>query len=314
MTDADKIVLSQQAPIYNITAAQLLIEVNDVALSDSFYGYSSTASAAPNASFINPGSFVIDLSFLPVGTVKKVRVFSLYAWKQVSYSSQFKVWQPTDLDTLVITGEGDSTMGGGNAAATQPGTWFNRMARKLGFAGMCNMAVGGTRFSDPGVKTTFGERLDRLLQTNADIYCITTHNDVGFSTSVRTQAFTTYFQKFLTKAPGKFLVVFGCIPLQGETEAANTGPGGDYYLCETDLKAAVTQINSPYIIFVPVVLDPVGQWVDGTGSAEAPNGTGNADWMWGRDQNGNVDGHPLWRHSIYMGNRFADALCTAMAV
>lgn len=308
VTDADRVVLNGVSPIFNVTKEQLLIEVNDIALSDSVYGYRSTANLAPTASFLNPAAYVLDLSFLPQGSIKKVRLFGMQGWSRISYSSQYKVWKPSDTNLLTITGEGDSTMGGGNSAATQFGTWFNRMARKLGFQGLCNMAVGGTRFSDPGVRTTFGQRLDRLLQTNADIYCVSVHNDVSFSTQVRTAAFLDYFNQFLTKAPGKFLVVFGCIPLQGETES-NTQPGGNYYICETDIKNAVAQIGSPYILFYPVVLDPAGQWVSGTGSAESPNGTGNSDWMWGLDPNGSVDGHPLWRHSLYMGHRFAYALC-----
>lgn len=311
MTDANTVVLNDISAlrIWNLTVDQLLIEVNDIALSDSLYGFSSTTNAAPTAtSAPYPGAYIIDLSFLPQNSIKKVRIFSKHPWSQISVSSQYKVWKPVDPFELVITAEGDSSTDGGNASDLQFGTWFPRMARKLGFQGINSMAVGSTRFSTPGVKTTFLQRIDRLLQTNADIYCISTHNDESFSTDIQKAAFKEYFNNFLSKAPGKFLIVFGCIPLQNETEAANTGVGGNYYRCESNLRDVVSELKNPYLIYIPVVLDPEGQWVSGTGSAESPNGTGNSDWMWGLDPNGNQDGHPIWRHSIYMANRFANAL------
>lgn len=309
-TDADQISLGTLYPTWgygrdNFSTA--IIVVNGRQLCESMYG--------PNGVF---EYMTLDLTKVAeAGTDKIVEIYCRSGFTNIKVDAAARVWDPSSPGDLTIAFEGDSSTRGGNSGGAQPGVWPGRLGRKLGFANTINYAVGGTRITNSGAKTSFLERLDYLLQTNADIYYISTHNDVdnpgaGVSQANRIPAITTYLTECLRRAPNKLFIFAGCIPLQSELTTASQ-PGGLFYQCETDIKNIIAQINSPNLIYVPFVLDPRGMPTFGSGASDSLQFDGNADWCFGPDKDGNQDGHGNLRHTRILGSGNAVKVRSALA-
>lgn len=301
-TDADVISIGTLYPTWGFgkdNFSTCVVVVNGRRICDSMF-YSSAVNEY----------LTIDLSkVVPAGSDKDVVVYCKSGLTNIIADSAARFWDPSSAADLTIAFEGDSSTRGGNTANAQPGGWPIRVGQKLRFANVINYAIGATRFTNSSTKTSFVERIDRLMATGADIFFVTTHNDVdnpgaGISQATRVPKFTEYFNAFLTKAPGKYLIVGGCLPLQNELDT-ECQPGGVYYQCETDLKNAVAALNSRFVIFVPFVLDPQGMPTTGNGASDSLTYDGNADWLFGPDKDGNQDGHGNARHSLLLGNAIA---------
>jgi hypothetical protein len=65
----------------------------------------------------------------------------------------------------------------------------------------------------------------------------------------------------------------------------------------------VTQLNDPITYFVPIVTDPNGSWITGTGNVSNPVGNGNADLYISSD-----GVHPTSAGIAYLAGRITTAV------
>jgi len=273
------------------------VEIDDVALCDSCI-ISSLGSPA------KPAGVLLNLKKIDMSRGRKVRIWALgleIISKTIYYEATASIWAYQNANRFSIACDGTSI------EADQFGaqwSWPELLSTYMGADLVYNFAQGSTGYisDNGGGKTNMQGRLPYLLQTNADVYVFGgPHNDVNYSQAVQLAAYTTYLKGFLEGAPSAIGFVLGCIQLQNEY----TGTGGMTLLlaAENYIKSVVASINDPRLIFVPVLTDPNGPWVTGTGSGDSPANNGNSDKFFTH----NAD-HPNHVANTFFAQRAAQAI------
>lgn len=303
-TNADKFALLFGGPAYNAGPPGLRIEVNNVALSDTTYYAVGTT---------NPGSMFVDLSFLPRGSEKKVRILSndgLTGSRAIATDVSADVWADRDANAVSMVVDGDSlTQGGNGTPYWTGGDWVTQTASMLGFSKVANAAQGGTGFvsNASGVKSTLVDRAPRLAALAGDVYVVAgNHNDVTFGVT-RVAAMQQWYQIIRAARPNALIIGIGNTLLRDEY--ANALPGQPMYLCEQDMATTWAGFNDPLCLFIPVLTDPqTASWIRGTGSIQAPVNDGNMSTYYSSG-----DSHPIQRGQNYFAKRYASAIRAAIA-
>lgn len=308
ITDSRYIALESVNAVY--ANMGIVVEVNDRRVDEGgFHNQTST---------VNPAAWVIDTSFTGIGQMNKIRIFSKdgfqYCGKNIHIDSSASLVFPENANRLKVAVEGDSLTQGGFGTPYKAGQdWVTQAMSLMGIDDFSNFGVGGTGFisTNGGTKTTFIQRLPRLVQTNADVYIIAgCHNDVGVvngsivTPSQRQEAILTYLRALRSAQPSSFIVLCGNNILRAEAYA----PGSDQYMAEQDAKVAFDQFADPKSAFVPILTSKYGSWITGTGSVQSPTNSGNSDKFFST-----ADGHPLQRGVDYFAQRYFHALNSVFA-
>lgn len=306
-TDSNKVGMNGPNAAYQTEAA--IIEINDRRVD---FGN------LPPAAVINPGGWLIDMSMFGNNQVKKVTIHSNGSFANICSNAFYiepsaSIWPVSVEEGLSITFEGDSLTQGGNNAPYRPGDETASIVGTLmGFAKFANMALGGTGFvsNNGGAKTTYLERLPRMLLTNPDIVVIGgNHNDSDFADDIRYQAALTYFQTLRESAPNVFVVVLGNNPLRDESTSVSAAINSQYQT-ELTLKRAFDAWGDENSVFIPNLTNTQeGPWITGTGNASAPANNGNKDRFYISG-----DSHPIQRGYTFFGERTVAALRKVFSV
>lgn len=173
----------------------------------------------------------------------------------------------------------------------------NVASRALGFRDIRVSAVGGAGWLNTagGTSYTVGQRiaLDLVPQAPDVAFIAAGAND---GTAGLTAEVTTRIRQFRAAMPATPLLVLGTWPGQ-------TGPDASKTAVEAAVAAGVSAAADPLTIFVPVISDPAGSWVTGTGRVGATAGVGNSDLYTSADTV-----HPPTSGHLYLGLRAADAI------
>lgn len=302
-TNARWIAFKPSGPIYN--TFNYLIEVNDRLLTPGPWMPSTTASN---------NSFLIDLSTIPAP--RRVRIYGYQDLRTNVLSSVFvgpldNVNAPENPSRFSLALEGDSITQGGNSSPVFNGLDLAaQTARLLGCDSFYNNAQGGTGFiaDNSNTKTTYAQRLERLVLFNPDILIVGgNHNDASPITSPqRQQAVIDYLTTARTALPRTTIMVTGGHLLTGDSAT------GAVLTQEGDISAAVATYLSTTtdsnVRFVPVLSDTGGAWVTGTGTGNSPQSNGTKDRFYWTLASVFTDSHPLPAFYEYTARRYANAV------
>lgn len=210
---------------------------------------------------------------------------------------QSKVWKAQPAQKLSFCVFGDSTAIGGNGMpiAGDDG-WPYRVGMMLGFTDVHNFGIGGTGFV---TGWTYAQHISDITTYGpCDVIAFFgLYNDAGTAIATEQAAIVSTLTQARALAPSAPLFVFGAWP-------GSTGPSVSLQNVETAASQAVTQFADPNTYFIPMITDPSGGWITGTGKVTAPTGTGNADvWV-------SSDGvHPTENAIIsYLARKIANAI------
>lgn len=295
-TRSDKVVLGSYNAIYR--NQRFVLEVNDRRVSNGVF-HMEQAGVTPE--FFNPGGVKFDFTETPLkGQKKKIRIWSMDKFGFLAHKIHVESGQSLDMEAnpnrWTFAVEGDSMTQGGLGTPYQPGQdWVSQVGRVLGAESASNMAQGGTGFisNANGTKTTYLERLDRLVKLNADVYVVAgNHNDQAYGDAQQIEAALTYFKRLRALQPRSIVIATGVLPLKNESlEQVKRG--------ERNLKAAFDQWADANSYFLPVSTDVGGPWLIGTETA-----------YYDQDVE---DGHLIQRGVDYVAARYASAIKALLA-
>ena len=300
-TDSRYVVLQSVNAVFAGTG--IVVEVDGRRLDDS--GLMSNALS-------NPGGFLLDLSFVGIGVGHYVTIRTgtglQVVSKNIVVDASATLIADENPNRVKIAVEGDSLTQGGFGTPWRSGQdWVTQAMTILGIDDCANFAVGGTGFisDNGGLKTTYIQRLPRLVQLNADVYIIAgCHNDATYTVAARQAAVLLYLQTLRSLQPNALIILCGNTLLRGETYA----PGAAEYIAEQDAKTAFDAFADANSVWIPILTSQSGSWITGTGSVQSPANNGNMDKFYST-----VDGHPLQRGVDYLAYRYANALKAVFA-
>ena len=201
---------------------------------------------------------------------------------------------------------GDSFVEGTGATRTNDNV-ANVMMSALGLRDRRCSGLGGTGWRERGaaaggMRYTIGERIAiDLVPQNPDVAFIQAGiNDGAYSQASVTPEVATRLRQLRAALPAVPVFVFGPWP-------GLSGPSPTLIGIENAIAAGVAAAGDPLAIFVPVLTDPSGPWMSGTGKTDAPTGSGNADLYVSPDGT-----HPPSAGHGYLGLRAADAVMTRL--
>ena len=198
---------------------------------------------------------------------------------------------------------GDSFAEGAGASRVNDNV-ANVMMSALGLRDRRCSGLGGTGWKAnlAGTRYTIGERIavDLVPQAPDVAFIAAGINDGGQSAAADATEVTTRMRELRAALPSVPVFVFGSWPGRNAQNATTAG-------IENAIAAGVSAAGDPLAIFVPVLTDPSGVPVSGTGKTDAPTGTGNADLYVGPDGT-----HPPSAGHLYLGLRAADAVMSRL--
>lgn len=182
------------------------------------------------------------------------------------------IWNPGgDRLTMAVVGDSITAMTG---AARPNGGFADSLGKLLGIADVRKAAIGGTGMINPGTaNSTFGDayRVADVVACSPDIIVIpASPNDTTYTAGQITAAALATYQAHRAANPDSLIIAGGLFP--GSAAAA----AGTIKI-ESAAKAAFDAWADPNSFWIPIVSDPDGPWVYGTGRVGAATGNGNAD-------------------------------------
>jgi hypothetical protein len=159
------------------------------------------------------------------------------------------------------------------------------------------LSEGGTGFinTNSGTSRTHLQKLQlaATMPQLADIqigYLPPSVNDASYSAAQITAAATDAIRYAVSTWPGVLWIV------PGPTASNDTTNQATMIVVENAVIAAVNAVNSPYVKFLPMMTDPNGQAIKGTGNSDAPAGNGNADYIFNNSDGVHFssNGHLVW--------------------
>jgi hypothetical protein len=267
------------------------------------YHGNNTFPTANVGDFVTPACLTIDMTAMPVGSVKRVKVY-FRIWNggftSIRVPPAYSVWKPNNPNAWKLGIEGDSLILGGN---TQPGMAGNELpaslARRLGASQYYSNAVGGTAYNNNGGSfTTYLERLPQLVSFAPDVVLVgSCHNGATTPTVV------SWIQATRAALPNALILVGGSALLQGETP----GSGVIYNAEVAAMAAASSFTNDPLVKFIPVLTGD-NPWFYGAASANAASPTGGSGDRFTYVSGALNDSHPMWVGYEYYAMRYAAAI------
>ena len=308
-TDAPKIQISNNTTgLGNISNT---VPIGGLRIDSQFFSQGCYGTIANNAN----SAYLLDFS--ATKTPRKRRRFTLCSPANNFYSSigvdyQSKIWYPTRSNPYRIVIEGDSESGGAatsnfNTYWISPGTsWGMRLGDLIGCDDVCNTAIGGTGFVQPGPQQPYLGRLSNIVALNPDVVIVAgNHNDASFTSAAQTAAYKLYLQSLRAAVPNAVIFVFGMMPEQNSANGANQ-------TSDQLLHNVVTALGDPMTFWYSIMADSTtldavtggvsNSWFTGTGSTSAPANNGNCDLAV------SPNGHPSQAGSDMMAYRYAAAI------
>lgn len=193
-------------------------------------------------------------------------------FRSVAVGPTDAIWNPGgDRLTMAVVGDSITAMTG---ASRPNGGFADSLGKLLGIADVREIAIGGTGMVNPGTaNSTFGDthRVADVLSSSPNIIVIpASPNDTAYTAGQITAAALATYRAHRAANPTVTIVTGGLFP--GSAAAA----AGTIKI-ETAAKAAFDAWADPNSFWVPIVSDPDGSWVYGTGRVGATTGNGNAD-------------------------------------
>lgn len=179
-------------------------------------------------------------------------------------------------------------------------SWPVQTAKLLGWSDPWNLGLGGTGYiaNQSGNSFSYNDHINDAIRIAPDIVVIGgAINDASIaSPATITAAATSLLQTLRSRLPNAVLIAMGTFP-------GASGPSTARINSEIAVKTAVQQLQDPRIFFVPVISAPCGTLITGTGTVEAPNGTGNSDFFISSDRT-----HPSQLGLDYIAAQFAASI------
>lgn len=208
---------------------------------------------------------------------------------------------PSVTDNFSCALIGDSQSTGTNTRAQD--SFSVQLMHLLGLPDMMICGVGGTGMVNAGAATAYiGHAVSDLQQLNSfrplgAIFIQSSQNDASLSASLGGAA-AALFQAL--RAAFTEIPIFVIGNLTGGSIVLSTAQSTETIIANA--VAAQQATGDDLIFFIPAANDPLGAWITGTGSAAAPNGSGNADADYGSDGTHlSASGHSLVARRIAAG-------------
>lgn len=169
---------------------------------------------------------------------------------------------------------GDSYAFGSSAAYLADGV-FMRMADYLGIDSFMVSGSGGTGWTTAASTYRFQDRiaLGDLGRNGVPdfIFLMGSYNDRNATTEAAiSEPALAGMLSARQQFPNAWIVVVGAFP-------GNSGPSTGILRAEAGMATAFARFNDSRSVYVPISNDPAGRMLFGTGTAAAPNSTGNSD-------------------------------------
>lgn len=206
--------------------------------------------------------------------IRRIRVegSEFSGFRAIAVGPTDAIWNPGgDRLTMAMVGNSITAMTG---ASLPNGGFAKSLGKLLGLADVREIAIGGTGMVNPGTaNSTFGDvhRVADVVACAPDIIVIpASPNDTAYTAGQITAGALATYQAHRAANPDTPIVAGGLFP--GSAAAA----AGTIKI-EAAAKAAFDAWGDPNSFWVPIVSDPDGSWVYGTGRVGATAGNGNAD-------------------------------------
>jgi hypothetical protein len=183
-----------------------------------------------------------------------------------------EIFAPSTGDLIRACWVGDSFIEGlSHTAGYTPGsTWPHATSARLGWRNVRLAAIGGTGYQYPGTRWKWGDHAADWLGWAPDILLFVGSVNNG-NTDVNTEADEALrvWREARAALPNVPIVIGGLMSDPAYTGLVSTQ--------ENLLAARFATFADPNSLFIPIATDPLGPWVRGNGSVEAPTGNGNSD-------------------------------------
>jgi len=234
------------------TSVEALVEINGTFVSKT----PVTASGS--------GTQYLVIDFGSTSAKRFVRVFTTAPFRFIYRHKNYNVWAPAKTDVIRMAVAGDSYVAATGADSVFH-SWVSVLGYRMGIRDIRAIGIGGFGWVQNGSGTAWklGSHLFDITNINPDMIVIAMGtNDAAYVGSITAEALAD-LRTIRAANPSALIFVMGTWPQA-------TGPSGTLQTVETEVKAAVTQLNDPYVAFVPVILDPAGSWITGTGKSGSP--------------------------------------------
>lgn len=249
----------------------------------------------------------ISLDFSGERKVRKITVLTNAALRFIYTDAASRVTAPATNDIVRCIFTGDSYTAA-TGASIPDAAWSQVAARYLGIEDAWACGIGGTGYLNPGSGTawTCRSHIKDVIDSAPDLV-VFAHgaNDFTSPPAAITAEVLLCLTEVRNALPATPIVVMGCWPL-------NSGPSQAAIATEGAIAAAVYNFDDGFCKFAPVVSEPSGSWVFGTGSAGAPTGSGNGDFYLG-GVSGTDKSHPNDAGHAYLGFKAAEAIKKAVS-
>ena len=293
-TDADVVAIHARSTWTLATDNNILVQVNGRWM---YAGPEGANNFRPPGDLAGSGgafpTVLVDLSSLPRGAFKRVRVFArnyTRACRFIYVKPGYTIRKPASPQPWKVAVEGDSLTQGTNGASLHPYGYSHSqvIADLLGASEFYMSAVGGTGYTtNGGSLTTYADRLAQIIPFAPDCIIVAScHNG-----TVTTQSIIDYVRLVKAALPNCWVIICGSALLQGESSTS-----GVVFNNEVAAMAAASAFaGDPLVSFIPVLTAaPTPLLIDnGTGNGASPTGGGVGDrffWVGGSV----TDSHPHW--------------------
>jgi hypothetical protein len=221
----------------------------------------------------------------------------------VAVATGDSIVQPGTDDLIPVVWFGNSYMSGGNGFPVLPADDIpHRTGFGLGWYNIWNLGEGGTDYSNNDANASYNYLGHMNDMTNGGIPKVIVFagglNDniyVNTTSNSYVSVVLSTFQKARSLAPNAWIVVTGV--MHGSSDyAAITNT-------EIAIHRAFQQWNDPNSAWIPIMTDPQGDWITGTGDINSPVGNGNADFYISGD-----GVHPCQMGEWYLAQKLITAI------
>jgi lysophospholipase L1-like esterase len=187
------------------------------------------------------------------------------------------VYASVSSPTVTLIGVGDSIMSSAGTQYYQNG-FFPILCDQMGASNCIDLGIGGTGYIATATSGTALSRLSDVTrvaagQQNIIIWDENGNNDIPYGGAAIQAACITYLRA-LRAAVGPYVPII-------ETGVTASNNGGTSWAAgvagENAKSACVSAVNDPLVFWMPSILANGGSMFTGTGTDQAPNGTGNSD-------------------------------------
>lgn len=306
MTDAKKISICNSAAG---TSSTFRVLVNDQYVSLTGTAFAAAGTCWNTIDFTSAGGNAVRKIRFETDASNNIYIGGVGGFQQqgIAVGPTESIWLPPTENRIKAIWYGASYVFG--TGATYGANSFAGIASKLlGWDNPWQTSFGGIGYqaTSGGTVPNFAQHIVDVTINSPDVVVLCgdgPYNDVNappnFTAALAAEpgAVTSLLKTIRGALPLVPIFVMGCFP-------GNSGPGTQQTQMEAAVLQGVNAFKDSRTFWVPIISDPNGSWMTGTGSTQAPSGTGNSD----RYSNGNDAFHPNDAGHQYFGRQTARAI------